>query len=87
MPLVQRGVRADRRFTFVDAPGHPVIQRKNRTLGTHAPDGRRYEVCPMCSARANLAEPKRNELGQVLDIWHKCMNCGYEDSDKLGPLN
>mgnify|MGYP006921436631 CR=1 FL=1 len=87
MPLVQSGPSGARRFTFVNAPGHPVIQRKNRALGTHAPDGRRYEVCPMCSARASLREQKRDDTGHVYDTWWKCMNCGYEDSDKLGPLN
>lgn len=87
MPLVQRGPAANRRFTFIDAPGHPVIQAKNRSLGAHAPDGRRYEICPMCSAKASLRTVLRDAQGQVYDEQWKCMNCGYEDSDKLGPLN
>jgi ribosomal protein L37AE/L43A len=81
MPLVQSGIAYKRKFVFVPSAGEPARQRQNRTLGTHAPDGRPYEVCPMCSARASL----RTEVpGDT--IW-KCESCGYMDSDRLGPLN
>lgn len=81
MPLVPSGIAARRRFVFVPSSGLPSRQRTNRTLGTHAPDGRRYEVCPMCSAKASL----RTELpGDT--VW-ECSACGYRDSDKLGALN
>lgn len=87
MPLIRSGDPTRRRFTFIDAPGHPVIQRVNRSLGTFAPDGRRYEICPMCSANASLRTEMRDANGAVFDTRWKCENCGYEDSLALGPLN
>lgn len=87
MPLVQSGVGYKQRFVFIDAPGHPILRRVNRTLGTYASDGRRYEVCPMCSAQASLRTEIEDGLGRVVDTTWKCGNCGYSDSDKFGPLN
>lgn len=87
MPLVPHGIGYRRKFTFVDAPGHPVIQRKNRSLGDFARDGRPYEICPMCSCKASLRTVMKDERGVVFDTRWKCENCGYIDSDVLGPLN
>lgn len=88
MPLIQSGIGYRRKFTFVDVPGHPVIQRRNAMLGTHDPlSGKPYEVCPMCSAMASLRTDIRNGDGTLEDTVWECKSCGYRDSDKLGPLN
>lgn len=73
MPLTKSGL-------WVPPPGRQ-IQRKNPTRSLVAPDGRRYEICPMCSARASLRTETADDT-----IWN-CERCGYRDSATHGALN
>lgn len=75
MPLTPRGLWLP--------PGQASrTARVNPTHGERAPDGRVYEICPMCSAKASLRENRPDG-----DTWWTCERCGYRDSDRLGPLN
>lgn len=86
MALIQHGLANTRKFIFVPEASRQQRAKVQRVLGTHAPDGRPYETCPMCSQVASLRTVVMAE-GSVYDTRWKCENCGYEDSDKFGALN
>jgi len=66
---------------WIPPSGLPHRSFKNPQRGAHAPDGRRYEVCPACSAWASLRSNEAKAGGGIEHPVWRCERCGYVDCD------
>jgi len=63
----------ERTGLWIPPRGTPQRVFKNPVRGTHAADGRPYEICPACSAWASL-----RGVESAHEVW-RCERCGYVD--------